>query len=492
MKRILIIIFIAFFAATASSQELTLTLPQVIELAKDSSLTAFRYKNMYLASYWNFRTFKANRLPSLSLDLQPVAYNRQLIARYDSENDIDIYRQQKSYSASAGLTLTQNFDPLGGTFYVSTSLDYLRGFGDKTFNQYTAVPFIVGYNHNSFGFNQFKWDRKIEPLKFEKAKQEYLYNTELIAIQAVQYFFQLALSQAQYENAIVQKNKCDSLYLIGQLKYNIASITKSDLMTLQLDVLNAQNSIATAEVAVRRDMLRLTSFLGLDRNTKLQLILPEKPPNLAIDFNAAISMMHNNSYMILEKMQSVSEAEMNLDRIRKSNRVSARISASVGYNQEAEELKDAYQNPMRRDVISVSVSVPLLDWGVRKGQKNQAVNALDIAKIDQAQKMDELEQNVINTVAEFNTRFDLLITAEESLRLAKAVYDQNVLNFQNGSCDITTLSSSQTRLLNAQNQYITSMRDYWSCYYEIRSQTLYDFISNSPLNIDAAYGNVGF
>lgn len=489
-KKFFLIIFVLI--SSVATAQLRLSLDDVIALAKDSSLTAFRYKNMYLANYWNFKSFKAQRLPSLTLDVQPVVYNRQLVARYDSENDIDIYRQQKSYAASAGLTLTQNFDPLGGTFYVTTSLDYLRGFGDNTFNQYTAVPFIIGYRHNSFGFNQFKWDRKIEPLKFEKAKLEYLYNTELIAIQAVQYFFQLALSQAQCDNAVIQKDKCDSLYLIGQLKYNIASITKSDLMTLELDVLNAQNSIAAAQMAVRRDMLRLTSYLGLDRNTQLQLILPEKPPNIAINYNAAIEMMHKNSYMILEKMQSVSEAEMNLDRIRKSNRVSAGISASVGYNQEAEELKDAYRDPMRRDVISVSISVPLVDWGVRKGQKNQAANALDIAKIDQAQKMDELEQNVINTVAEFNTRYDLLITAEESLRLAKAVYEQNILNFQNGSCDITTLSSSQTRLLNAQNQYITSMRDYWSCYYEIRSQTLYDFITNSPLNIDAAYGDVGF
>ena len=482
MKRVLVIIFV-LIAATASSQELTLTLPQVIELAKDSSLTAFRYKNMYLASYWNFRTFKANRLPSLSLDIEPVVYNRQLVARYDSENDIDIYRQQKSYSASAGLTLTQNFDPLGGTFYVSTSLDYLRGFGDKTFNQYTAVPFIIGYRHNSFGYNQFKWDRKIEPMKFEKAKQEYLYNTELIAIQAVQYFFQLALSQAQYENAVAQKAKCDSLLIIGQMKFKIASITKSDLMTLQLDVLNAQNSIATAEVNVRRNMLRLTSFLGLDRNIKLSLVLPDNPPEISIDLDRAINLMHQNNYMILEKMQSVSEAEMNLDRIRKSNRLSAGVSASVGYNQEAEKLPDAYKNPMRRDVVSVSISVPLLDWGVRKGQKNQAANTLDIAKIEQAQKMDELEQNVINSIGELQTRYALLTTAAEALRLARDVYDQNVLNFQNGSCDITTLSASQSRLQSAQNQYITTMSDYWSCYYDIRSQTLFDFINNSPIDI---------
>jgi outer membrane protein TolC len=136
---------------------------------------------------------------------------------------------------------------------------------------------------------------------------------------------------------------------------------------------------------------------------------------------------------------------------------------------------------MRRDVVSVSVSVPILDWGVRKGQKNQAANALDIAKIEQAQKIDELEQNLINSVGELETRYALMNTAEESLALAKMVYDQNILNFQNGSCDITTLSASQSRLQSAQNQYITSMNDYWSCYYEIRSQTLFDYLTNTSL-----------
>ncbi|MBO7565469.1 MAG: TolC family protein, partial [Bacteroidales bacterium] len=228
------------------------------------------------------------------------------------------------------------------------------------------------------------------------------------------------------------------------------------------------------------------------RNIKLSLVLPDNPPEISIDLDRAINLMHQNNYMILEKMQSVSEAEMNLDRIRKSNRLSAGVSASVGYNQEAEKLPDAYKNPMRRDVVSVSISVPLLDWGVRKGQKNQAANTLDIAKIEQAQKMDELEQNVINSIGELQTRYALLTTAAEALRLARDVYDQNVLNFQNGSCDITTLSASQSRLQSAQNQYITTMSDYWSCYYDIRSQTLFDFINNSPLNIDAAYGDGGF
>ena len=90
--------------------QLTLTLEQTITLAADSSLDAFRYKNMYLAGYWEYRTYKAGRLPSLSLNLTPAQYTRYFTQRYDSEEDIDIFRKQQSFFAGGGLEVKQNFD----------------------------------------------------------------------------------------------------------------------------------------------------------------------------------------------------------------------------------------------------------------------------------------------------------------------------------------------------------------------------------------------
>ena len=158
--------------------QLTLTLEQTITLAADSSLDAFRYKNMYLAGYWEYRTYKAGRLPSLTLNLTPVQYTRYFTQRYDSDEDIDIYRKQQRYYAGGGLAIEQNFDLLGGTFYLDTDLDYMRYFGDQTYNQFSSVPIRIGYQQNLLGYNAFKWERKIEPLKYEKVKKQFLYNVE--------------------------------------------------------------------------------------------------------------------------------------------------------------------------------------------------------------------------------------------------------------------------------------------------------------------------
>lgn len=481
-------ILIASILATTGSmlaqnnRRVTLDLQSVIRLASDSSLTAFRIKNMYLASYWNYRSFKAERLPSLTLNMNPTTYYRSLVSRYDSNSDMDIYREQRSYSATAYLSLTQNFDPIGGSFYVETGLDFLRNFGAVSYNQFSAVPIIIGYRHSMFGFNEFKWDKKIEPLKFEKAKLEYLYNAESIASLAVGYFFTLAQAQSQYKLAKEQAVSCDSLYAIGERKYKIAAITKSDLLSLRLDVVNANNAITSAEVDMKRAALSLNSFLGMDRDTEITILLPGAPSLQYIDAQLALEMMHRNSYLIQEKMQMVAEAEKQLDKVRKGTRFNASVNASVGFNQQSERLKDAYSDPMRKDIVSLSLTIPLLDWGVGRGQRNNAINNLNVARIDAEQKLMELEQDVLVTIDELQSRINLISSAEEALILADQVYRENKIRFQNGTCDITALSQSQQRLLNAQNGFIESMRNYWVCYYDLRRQTLYDFQTGKSLS----------
>ena len=64
------------FSSVYAQKRLVLDLNQTIALANDSSLESFRTQNMYLSGYWEYRTYRANRLPSLTMDLTPAQYNR--------------------------------------------------------------------------------------------------------------------------------------------------------------------------------------------------------------------------------------------------------------------------------------------------------------------------------------------------------------------------------------------------------------------------------
>ena len=90
---------------------------------------------------------------------------------------------------------------LGGSFFVDTDLGYMRYFGSNTYNQFTSVPIRIGYSQDLLGYNPFRWEKKIEPLKYEKVKKELLYNIETVSEQATTYFFSLAMAQVEYDMA---------------------------------------------------------------------------------------------------------------------------------------------------------------------------------------------------------------------------------------------------------------------------------------------------
>ncbi len=485
MKRLYIAILavLATAAPLYAQRKVTLDLQSAIRLANDSSLTAFRYQNLYASNYWQWRTFKANRLPSLSLNVMPAQYNRYITQRYNSEEDIDVFRSQQIYMASAGLTLNQNVDFLGGSFYLESDLEYMRNFGNYTSNQFSSIPVRMGYRQSLIGFNQFKWEKKIEPIKYEKAKREFIYNMESVSEQVVSYFFALALAQSEYRLAVENMSSSDTLYTIGERRYKIAAISQADLLTLKLDKVNAENTLENALISVKRARFALASYLGMDTETEIDVILPGKPQAMNIPLDMALEHARSNNPTLLGHRQTVLEAQRDMSRAKAEARFNASVNASVGFNQVANKIKDAYNNLLRQDLVSVSVSIPLVDWGVRRGKVNIAKNTLTVAEIAARQEELSVDQDVTMTVNDFATQQRMVASAVEALDLADMAYSQTRQRFIIGKADINSLTLAHNRQQEASKNYISSLQNYWLSYYKICKLTMFDFEQNIPIAI---------
>ena len=424
------------FSSVYAQKRLVLDLNQTIALANDSSLESFRTQNMYLSGYWEYRTYRANRLPSLTMDLTPAQYNRDITKRYDSGQDLDVYRTQQSYYAYGGLSVRQNLDLTGGTFYLESNLAYMRNFGDNSATQFTSVPIRLGYSQSLVGYNPFKWDRKIEPLKYERVKKEFLYNVEKVSETATNYFFSLAMAQAEYKLAKENLASTDTLYRIGQQRHRIAAISQADLLTLKLDKVNAQNTLQNRASALKRAMFSLASFLNLDKNTQIELELPSRPSMMEIPVDEALRWGRSNNPQLLELKQNVLEAERNVDRTKKESRF----------------------------------------------KYNMARNNLNVVKISARQDEISIEEEVIMTVSDFNIQQQLIASAEEALDLAILAYNETRQRFIIGKADINSLTLSLNRQQEAQRNYISALQNYWLNYYKIRRLTLFDFATKLSLS----------
>ncbi|MCH4895152.1 TolC family protein [Marinilabiliaceae bacterium JC040] len=487
MRKIFLILatllLLAGHNCVAQSDSLVLSLQDVIDRANTKSLSSFYAKNKYLVNYWEYRTFKAGRLPSLSMNLTPVQYKDNFVERYDINTNTSVFRQQQSFYTSGGLSLIQNFDLLGGTFFIDSELGLLKNFGDKKFTQYSSVPVRIGYRQNLLGFNRFKWEKKIEPLKYKAAKQELLYNMEQTSEYVVEYYFNLAMAQAEHKLAVENLANSDTLYAIGKERFKIAGIRQDELMTLKLDMVNAKNSLKTSLMKVKRASFALASYIGLDKNTKIEIILPRFPKEVKVTIAKALDLAKSNNFKYTRNKYKALEMERNLKKISLENLLNIRFSASIGFNQVADDFSGAYKAPLQQDVASITLSFPILDWGVGRGRRNVAKSNLEVDRLSSKQDELKLEEDIVMTIGDYNVQQDLISSAREALNLAKFAYEQTRERFIIGKVDLSSLTLAQNRHQKAQTNYISSLKSYWLSHYKLRKLTLYDFEKEEAITI---------
>ena len=201
MRKIYILLIISLLSIgfdIKASDTLHLSLQDVIIRAKISSTDAINARHSFLSEYWNWRSFKANYLPALNFSLNPTL-QREINKVTLSTGEIN-YVEQNIFSTNANLSVIQNVAFSGGTFYVNTSAERIDQFSTNGVT-WRSNPVNIGYQQNLFGYNSFKWERKLMPLKFQEAQKRYIETIELVNVKASDYFFSVALAKSAYKSA---------------------------------------------------------------------------------------------------------------------------------------------------------------------------------------------------------------------------------------------------------------------------------------------------
>ncbi len=452
-----------------------LNLDRTVRLATDSSLAAQKYQSVYDASRYQYLSRQASRKPQFALESMPVMYERYMTQRYLSLEDVDVYRQQRMFYSQVGITATQTMERWGGQFYGSTQLGYLRTFGDQNQTQFMTIPVTVGYKQELLFYNPLKWDKQIEPLKLQTAEKTLAYAIETASEQAVGKFFALALAQDQLRMADEYLVSCDTIYAIAQRRFKIVSISKAELSILELERTNARTTQANARISRQRAAQELAAWLGMERTTDIELVIPTVIQSLHVDAAEAIQYARENNPQYLSSRETVAEARRDAERARIEKNLSVSLDASVGLNQVADRFADAYRHLLSQDMATVTLTIPLKDWGRRKNAWLAACSTVEAAERAERETARDTELDVALTVADFNERQAIVEIARQALTIAEDAYVQTLQRFVKAQTDAYSLSVAQSHWQTARQNQIASLQNYWLAYYHLRRLTLYDY-----------------
>jgi hypothetical protein len=486
MKNTIIFSILCFlFSTQIHAQEKNyLTLDDVIRVASQQSLDAFINQNMYRADYWEFRYFKADRLPSLTLDATALDYDRSMQKVYNYDENRDEYIEREVFNPNVSLRLNQNVGLTGGQIFVRSSLNMTQKLGDDKRSSWSSTPFSIGYSQAINGYNGLKWTAKIEPVKFEKAKKEFIQSKEELAIKATRMFFNLVDAQIEVNISTTNLANADTLFTIGKGRFQVGTVTQDQLLNLELNFMNSNLALTRANLGLERAKAQMNSFLSFEKGTNVECIVPTYSTDLQVEPGKAVELATTNNPDILNQQQRLMEEARKVNRAKSENGVSGTLFAVYGLNQNSEQFSEVYQDPLGRQQLRAGVSVPILDWGRRKGQLAMAKSNQEVIRISINQEKIDFEQNIVMNVMEFNLQGNQVLNTAKADTIAQLRYDVTQQRFLIGKIEVTDLNLARNDREKARRAYIASLRSYWNYYFAIRRLTLFDFENNITLSED--------
>lgn len=486
MKNFIIslIIITSFSFQTKAQENVQLTLPDVIDIASKQSIDAFRNKNMYLASYWEYRFYQAERRPGISLSTNPLDYNRFLKKEYNFETNEDEFRLREYLNSDIGINAFQNIGLTGGQLFVRSDLEMIKNLaGDKN-TSFSATPFSFGYSQELNGYNELKWKSKIEPLKFEKAKKEFIQDVEDLRIKSTLQFFELITAQIQKGIAKTNYANADTLYKIGMGRFQVGTVTQDELLKLELSLLNAEQALSMAQLEEKRAQASLNSFLGFEKNVEIECIVPSEIPELQINPDVALTQAIQNNPEMINHQQLKLQQDQNVKRIKSETGLNTSLFAMYGRSRTSEEFNDVYTQPDKSQQFSVGLNVPIVDWGRTKGRVSMAESNREVALATIKQERLDFEMDIFQSVMEFNLQASQVKNSAKADTVAQLGYNVTFQRFLIGKIDVIKLNIASTDQETARISYLNRLRDYWTSYFRLRSLTLFDFENNTPLQLN--------
>lgn len=478
---VVLLILFAFLSILPTHAQQVYALDQVIKMAQDKSVASKRAATQLVNKYWQFKTYRSNYLPQLALNGTLPNLNRSITSV--TQNDgTELFVRRSLASSSLDLSLSQNVGLTGGQVFVSSQLQRIDLFGDQSSTSYLANPLLVGINQPLFQFNQLRWDKRIEPLKYEESQREFNENMENVALEVTNLYFDLLLAQINQEIAQSSLDNSDTLYKIAEGRYNLGKIAENDLLQMKLSLMNSNNEVSQSTLDIQLGTMRLKNYLNLLGEDAIVLTEPDKIPDFEVTYAKALEQARLNRKESIGFERQKLEADMNLAQAKQDNGVNVDLYATYGLTQSSTLLENSYENPLDQERVTIGLQVPILDWGRAKSKIRTAQANRDLVDLSVQQSNQQFEQEIFLLATQFEMIKRKLDVAKEADTIAQKRYDITRKRYLIGKVDILDLNIALEERISAKRSYVRALRDFWTTYFDLRRKTLYDFTENKPID----------
>lgn len=375
-----------------------------------------------------------------------ITHNKTLI---NSKYAIDRSTQKIRETISQGLP------------QINATIDYANYLGAESSLRLNpmAPPVIIEFNPTSnfkanvsqLVFNgSYFVGIQLSKLAKEISEQSYQKDELNVKEQTIQAYYMILASERILK--IVKENK-ENAQIIFEKTNNLAKagiIESTDAKKLSIMLASIDNAIKSTERQVQMGYNLLHLQMGISSTQSISLstsfdeiseryVLQTKP-------NEAFNLQNNMDFKMISMQSDIAKKQI---RLKQSNY----LPSLAAFYSHTEKIKTAAFDMTPKDVVGLTLNIPIFSSGQRLFQVNQAKIDYKISENTKELVSQQLAIQQEQLMFTYNNLLEQYITQKENVAIAKEVLDKMKFKFDQGVISSLELTSANNDYLSAESNY---------------------------------------
>lgn len=476
----IMIVILSVARGYAQKHVISLSIEDALVMGREHSIASKENLNTMRIAYWQYRNYRADMFPTISFTGTLPTLNRSL-SSYQQSDGVYKFIRNNYISEEFSIAISQAIPFTGGRVSLQSNVERMDQLDNSGVGSFLTIPFNLTITQPIFAYNQYKWDRKIEPLKYENSRQNYVASIEDVNIKTVTYYFDFLLAIS--DKKIAQQNllNAQKLYDIALAKKKLGTISDDELMQLHVSLLNANAKLITADNYCSEKMHILRNYLGLSDELEIVPVIPDEKIIPVASADMIREKAYSNNPIYKDFKIRLLEAEANLVQAKRNRGPNVELNLSIGNTGSDRNFFKSYTHLQNRQIAQIGINIPILDWGKRKGQYELAKSQYSLVKDRVERDGQDFKETVRSLIDNIFDQPKLVQVYEQADSIAQERYKIAIERFSLGDINVIDINYAEQEKDNARRQYINQLYLSWLYYYNLRYITLYDFETGQNL-----------
>jgi len=479
MKKLVLLLAIIINIVLNTEAQQGLTLDAALNIAEENSPSIKRTRLNLVRSRENLNAQRAALKSNFSLSINPFEYthNREfndLVSQWNTRETTTSYGtfriSQPIVATDATISLTNRFTWQNA--YSEYNDTRTKGFSNNL---------SLNINQPIFTYNRTKLEIRELELALENSQLNYAIQRLALERQVAQYFY---LVYQQQQSLIIAEEAYENMkksYDIINNKVDAGLSAREELFQAELNLATSSSDVDNQKVSLADAKDDFKLLIGMSLYDDIIVIPDISVDTIDVDIAFAIDHGLANRMELRQREIDIESSEFSLIQTKALNEFRGDLNLSIGLFGDNERLDEIYSSPTDNEQVSLSLTIPLWDWGERKSRIKAAEASIESQQISYEEEENDIIINIRKVYRNLTNLKNQIEIARQNVINAQLTYELNLEKYENGDLTGMDLNIYQNQLSEKQLSLTNAIISYKLELLNLKIQTLYDFENNESV-----------